>query len=97
MGCGPSNEDYFTEPRPTCPINSMPFLIQRTHALGTDLPEHKAEINRMDIIDQVEANAEFLKSYEAKPDDNCPACLRGDRVREYLKMLFMAKAGLKPP
>ena len=51
----------------------------------------------MDIIDQIEANAEFLKSYETKPDDNCPACLRGKRVREYLNMLFLAKAALKPP
>ena len=51
----------------------------------------------MDMIDQMEANGEFLKGYQAKSDDNRPVCLKGKRVQVYLKMLLKAKSVLKPP
>ena len=57
MGCGRSIENKVAEPVPKCPVDSMAFLIQRTHAQGTNLSEHRAKINRMDIIDQMEPNA----------------------------------------
>ena len=98
MGCGPSKEENaVAEPRPKRAINSMAFLIQRSHVQGTDLPESRAYLNRMDMIDVIDLNAEFMKSYETKSDDNRPACLRGKRVQEYLNRLFLAKAALKPP
>ena len=82
---------------PKRPIDSMQFLLQRTHAQGAGLSKARAAKNLDEMNEHIAANKELLNSYEKKSDDNRPACLRGEKAQEYLTLLFKTQLGLNLP